>query len=399
MVSGDEVHTAHVFNEIEKFLDARIALFASRNSSSHVASVTHHIRVGIVDTNDVILAREQGFLAGGGDFPRLHQRCFVERHIVARDLNICLELFVEVARTVTVPEESHVTELLSLRARKSLQSVLCKPLPGSAFDERRGHEKVRRKLQVTIVLHQTNKFGLREAHAVESIETGFVFERLGNFHDAVGAKVGDDDGIVILNGTNRLAIRIDDHEWCNVLISDATFFKLNQRLLRARKLVRRLAQHVRPPTALNHAPVGFVAVHSHRHASSTRSNLCVTSLSDIRVQFSHELGHVFVARTISNVTTIRQDVQPKSLAPIRERPAHHAKDLIRSRVHTTIRQQSNNMQRVILKCRLDVRPTRIREHVLLPQRNVHERRALRDDLARPERVVPHLGVPHVIIRG
>ncbi len=64
--------------------------------------------VGEVDADHLVLAREQGLLAGLCDFARLHVRCLVEGNSVTGDLHIRLQGLLEVAAAVAVPEECHL---------------------------------------------------------------------------------------------------------------------------------------------------------------------------------------------------------------------------------------------------------------------------------------------------
>ena len=85
-----------------------------------------HIRIGVIDTHDIILTAAKSLLSSGSDFTRFHERRLVEGHIVTGYLNIGLEIFVEISRAVAIPEEGHMAKFLSLTACKGLESICCK---------------------------------------------------------------------------------------------------------------------------------------------------------------------------------------------------------------------------------------------------------------------------------
>ena len=73
--------------------------------------------------------------------------------------------------------------------------------------------------------------------------------------------------------------------------------------------------------------------------------------------------------------------------------------LVEPRVHAPVRDQADEVQRVLRQRALHVLPAIAGEYRAVFERNVDERRALLDDLPRAERVVANLGVAHVIVRG
>mmetsp|Transcript_561 Transcript_561/g.1781 ORF Transcript_561/g.1781 Transcript_561/m.1781 type:complete len:455 (-) Transcript_561:358-1722(-) len=361
VVRGEQEHAAELIHDVEKLLHARVALFARRNRRGEVARVPDHVRVREVHANDVVLFAPQRLLARGANLARFHQRRLVERNVIGRNLDVRLEVFLEVPGAVAVPEERDVPEFLRLRARERSQTVRGEHLPGRPLDEGRGYEVVRGEFKVAIVLHESGESNFRISNAVEAVKVR-VLERLGDFHDAVGAEVRDDDGVVVLHGPHGLAVRVGDDERFDVLVAVAAFLQFVQRFDRVRELVRRVPEDVRLPPALDHRPVRFVSIHRDLHASAAGRDLGVASL-ELREVFDED-AHVLVAAVVRDVATVGEDVQPELLASVRDRALAELQDLVVPRVHAAGGEERDDVERVVRESGLDVRPTGAGVHAL-----------------------------------
>ncbi len=120
--------------------------------------------------------------------------------------------------------------------------------------------------------------------AVELIEVLHI-EGHGDFNRAVAAEIEEDDGVMVDNLTDRLAVFGDDEGW-EVLVDDAELVTVGfDGFLRGGELFA-FAEDVGVPTFLDHAPVGLVTVHGDLHTSAARSDL------DVEVgiaELNHEL--------------------------------------------------------------------------------------------------------------
>mmetsp|Transcript_11540 Transcript_11540/g.32739 ORF Transcript_11540/g.32739 Transcript_11540/m.32739 type:complete len:388 (-) Transcript_11540:627-1790(-) len=268
---------AHLLAHLQKLADALVADLAGDLGGLKVPSVPHHVRVGKVDADHLVLARAHRLLGGLTDFTCLHEGGLVERHLVGGDLDIGLHALIKVAGAVAVPEESDVPKLLGFGAGKCGDPVLHQILPGRLADGRRRHEEVGRQLEVAVVLHEPGKLDLGEALTVEGIEV-LVLKGLADLNHAVCAEVEDDDGVAVLNGPHRGAAVIGDDKGGQPLIGDRIVSRAPQRgdgLHGVVEGVGGLAQDVSKPALLHNVPVSLIAVHGDTHAASARGNLGV----------------------------------------------------------------------------------------------------------------------------
>jgi hypothetical protein len=88
-----------------------------------------------------------------------------------------------------------------------------------------------------------------------------VLKRLAQLNDAVRAEVEDDDRVAVYNRPHRLAGGVDDDKRLEVLVADGLLAvaglcaQLVQAVDDVGALVRRLAEDVRLPAALDDVPV------------------------------------------------------------------------------------------------------------------------------------------------
>ena len=387
MISGHEVHASKLVDEVEELLHARVTLLARNDGRLEVTSVTDHIRIGVIDTHDIILATAKSLLTCGGDFTRFHERRLVEGNVVAGNLNVGFEILVEISRAVAIPEEGDVTKLLCLAACEGLEPIRREDFTGSALDKGRGNKVVGRELEVPVVLHEPSEFDLRKADAVETLEVG-ILKSLGDFDDAISTEVSNHNCIVILDGADGLAVIIYDDERFEVLIAVTALLQLLETLDGVGELVGGLAKDVSLPTPFDHGPVGLVTVHGNLHPSTARRNLGITTLKGSEVV--HKGRHVLAAGSVGNIAPVGENVQAKLLAAVSHSALHQALELIVPRVHTARAQQSDDVQSVRLESGFDVLPASVLEDGFLFEGNINEGCTLSDDLSGTERVVADL---------
>mmetsp|Transcript_24664 Transcript_24664/g.79634 ORF Transcript_24664/g.79634 Transcript_24664/m.79634 type:complete len:269 (+) Transcript_24664:1169-1975(+) len=265
-------------------------------------------------------------------------------------------------------------------------------------DGRRGHQEVRRQLQVSVVLHQPGKLEvLGDVDTVELVKLRSALEGLGDLNHAVRAEVEDDDRVIVLHLPDWRAGLIDYNKGVEVLVVGAGVgLELGDQLGSDGAGDVRLAQHVRLPPALHHLPLCLVTVHCNLHAAAAGR--------DARVAAGRrELGELGLERldegdagAVGHVPAVSQHVAPDPLRPVRRRALDHRRQLVGSRVHPAVRQQPNEVDGVGAEGGRDVLPARVGEDLARLDVDVHQLGALRVDLAGAKRVVPNLGVTHVV---
>mmetsp|Transcript_20858 Transcript_20858/g.43998 ORF Transcript_20858/g.43998 Transcript_20858/m.43998 type:complete len:446 (-) Transcript_20858:362-1699(-) len=347
VVGRDDEDTVELVDRVEKVLEAAVAELARSRRGRKVARVANHVGVGVVYAQHVVPAALQRGDGRVGDLARFHQRLLVEDALIRWDLNVRFELLVKVARAVAVPEKGDVAELLRLGARKRAHAVVRSVLARRLGDRGRRHQVSRRQLEVAVVLHQANEVNLWHALAIELVELLTTLKGLGDLKHAVRAKVEDDDGVIVLDRADWLAVAVDDDERPDVLVGHVTFLERLVRLHRARLLGRRVAEDVRAPSLLHDAPVGFVPVHRHDHAPAARRDLGVAALQ--LAQHLLQLRDKPFARVVRHVAAVCEHVAANLLRAVLRRLLHHLVQLVASRMHAAVGKEANEVDGILSK--------------------------------------------------
>ena len=126
----------------------------------------------------------------------------------------------------------------------------------------RGHE------QVAVVLEHPGEVHVRVVAPVEVAEVG-ILVRLADLDRPVASEVEEHDGVAIGHGADGIALVIDDHEAVEVLVAIVGLGVHRLDRLAGGGERSALTMGVAPVAALDHRPVGFVAIHGDRHAPTT----------------------------------------------------------------------------------------------------------------------------------
>ena len=276
-----------------------------------------------------------------------------------------------------------MAELLRLGAREGRDARGRQQLSRHARDGRRGHQVPSGQLEVAVVLHHPHEARLGPADAVERRKVG-VLKGLGDLDHAVGPKVGQHDGVAVLDGAHGNAGVVDDHEGVEPLVGDRGVSRAAQGLdgrLGVLERVRRLAQDVRLPPALDDLPVGLVPVHGHAHAPAARRDLGVDSCGQ-RLEHLLELLDEADRAAVGDVAAVGQDVHPDPLGAALRRAPDEQEELVGARVDAAVGEQADKVERVVGERLGDVLEAVVGKDRLVLEGDVDEPGALVDDLAR-----------------
>ena len=268
VVGSDDQRAVELFDHGNDPRQRKINRLYRNDGRVEVSGVAHHVAVGVVDAPVPHATALNGCERRIRDLRRLHPRALLERNQVAGDLDVLFVDLIEHPASVAVPEVRHMSELLGLAAGELADLVARQVLAHGPVDLGRLHEVVTRELEVAVVLHHADKLDVRYGPTVELAELG-LGKRKGELERAVATKVEEHDGRAIANRADRITLPVDDHEAQEVLVDHPGILvaKGLNRLGGARETPA-LTEHVMLPAALDHRPVGIVAVHRDEHAAA-----------------------------------------------------------------------------------------------------------------------------------
>jgi len=256
------------------------------------------------------------------------------------------------------------------------------------------------ELQVAVVLHHADELDVGDRPAIELAELR-LRERAGELERSVPAEIVEHDGRAIANGADGIALAINDHETQQVLVDHPGILVpegLN-RLGRTRKAPT-LAKHVILPAALDHRPVGAVAVHRDEHTAAARRNAVVApSLLVEIVQHLLEGFDVLERAGLGYIAPVEQNVHAHVLHAFFVASPQHCKQVLDVAVHVAIRKQPDEVHRftALLDAANELFPFFAFEDLAAVDRHLDTLGALIEDAPRSERVVPDLAVPHIVV--
>ena len=287
MVSCETENTASLFNCCLKAAKLKVHTFHRTYNSVEYTSVSNHITVRVVQTDVVIFSAFNSLNYLVSNFCTLHPWALLEWNNIRWNFNISFKILVEFTRAVTVEEVSNVTIFLSFRNCHKMNASLCKIFTHCAVNARWVYEELSRLVVITIVFHHTCIFNSRAAYAVKVREVVF-FESSSNFKRAVTAEVKEDYAVAVNNRAYRLSV-FCDYKLVHILVEEAGIFTAVSidSFSSACKLTT-ISKNVSVPSALYHAPVSTIAVHSDVHTSTARSNLII-NITELSKEFFKRL--------------------------------------------------------------------------------------------------------------
>ena len=354
-----------------------------------------HVAVGEVDAAHGVLAGAQQLDGGLGDLPGLHLGGGVEFDIVGRDLDVGLECFVDVAASVAVPEKGDMAELLGLADRKALESGGAEVLTERVVDRRWCDQVVGRHQQVAVVLEHAGEEEVGVAAPIEVVEVR-VLVRLTDLNRTVAAEVEEHDGVAVGHGADRVALTVDDDEPVKVLVAVVRLGVHRLDGLARRRKRAPFAVGVAPIAALDHRPVGFVAVHRDRHTTTAGSD---GDIGTGGVEFGDDrfgLLEIGQRRSRVDIASVVEEVEPDSLDALGHGLPHQGVEVRVVAVHVAVGVEAEQVQ-----CRRagpgdDRLPHIGVENGARLDGLIHELGALGEDPARTEGVVADFAVAHVV---
>ena len=202
MVGRDEGLAADLVDGGEKDAEAAVDRFAGLADRGEVAGVADHVRVGVVDDDESVLAgkdrglghlghvrsRHLGLLVVGGDFLRAlrHAALFAGEGFLA----------------VVVEEERHVRELLGLRGAILRDALLGDPLAEDVH-HLGGLIEDHVRAEALLVVGQRGVEDLEQLGTREALEFR-VDERAGDLARTVAAEVEEQHGVAVLDERRAL---------------------------------------------------------------------------------------------------------------------------------------------------------------------------------------------------
>ena len=154
-----------------------------------------------------------------------------------------------------------------------------------------------------------------------------------------------------------------------------------------------------PPAALDHGPIGIVTVHGDVLATATGSNAGIeTGVIEPGQEFL-EGQHVIQGTGFRHIAPVEQGMDAYRPDAFGLGPRDHGLEMVDVAVHVAIGKQTDEMHHAApcLGPGDNFLPRLPRPDTPGGNRIGHQRRALRVHLSGPQRVVPNLGITHVII--
>ena len=249
------------------------------------------------------------------------------------------------------------------------------------------------------VLHHPGVEDVGDAHAVELVKV-LLLERARDLDGAVPAEVEEDNGVAVLNRADRLAARLD-HEAVEILVGAGGVLPVvGLHGLAGGREMAPDAEHVRLPSALDDSPVRAVPVHRRHHAAAARRDPVVAAGHAVQLcQPALQGVDVGERASLSHVAAVEQRMQANAGDALLRAPIQQREQVLDVTVDIAVREQPDEVDRPAgLPAGDGLLPGGAREDRARGDRVVHQLRALGEDPAGAQRVVPDLGVAHVLVR-
>ena len=264
-----------------------------------------------------------------------------------------------------------------------------------------GDEVLSRDVEVAVVFHHAGVLDRRDADAVEPVEVLAGLEGCRQLEGAVAAEVEVDDGIAVFDRSDGLAV-FGDHELLEVLIDDAgDFFAVGlDRFVRAREGAA-FAEDVAVPAALDHRPVGVVAVHRDVHASAARGDFIVHAAGIEALEPSFEGIDIVEGGSFADVASVDQGVDARGLHAFFLGLLEHGLEVVDVRMDVAVRKKSDEMELAagFFDIGDELFPGVAGEHRAGFEGGGHELRPLSEHASAADRIVADFAVSHVFVRG
>jgi len=413
VISGDDANTLLSKDDGDDTSELVVDDLEGLLAAVDVASVADHIRVGVVDTDPLVLLGLEGSDELVGDLLGLHLGVRLSELVGERgDFLVELELVVDVTAAVAVPEEGNVTELVGLGKSVASDARGSDELGGHTLDVRRRHEEGARNVPLGIVLHETGVVDLGALNAIEGLELVALIEGLADLHGTITTEVPVDHTIAVDHLANGLAVLADDDEGRIELVEllgidlagalDGLAGALEvARILVVDVLRSNNTADVSIPTALDDAPVALVSVHGDVHTATTRGDESVNAALTDSLELLLEHVDVLEARVRSDITTVEKDVHTDLLDAGGDSTVDHLEDLLDVGVHITVGKKTEHVDCLVVACSRadDLVPVLGAEESTALKALLNELGALAVDLTAAKSVVTDLTVTHIRVRG
>ncbi len=396
MVGGHDRHAALFQNGRNQTTQLQVQGLHGGDGRFEVARVPHHVSVGVVHAQVLVLAGFQGGQQGIGDLGGFHPGPLLEGHHVGRHFHVGLQTVGELAGAIAVPEVGHVAVLLGFGNGELAHAGTCQEFTQGAVDGRRLHQKARGDLQIAVVLHHAGEGDLGQCAAREP---GELFFRQGprDLDGAIAAEVEEHHRVAVDDLSDGGSVLGDDKSR-QILVDDLGLGAegLDGFLGRAERAA--FAQDMDLPTAVHHAPIGLVAIHGDVHASAAGSDGHIEGGSAQPGQERFEGLHVFQRGGFTHVAAIQQDVYAHLGGTICLGALDHRFEVVDVAVHIAIGEQAQKVEGSTLLGGVQ----NILPRLALPDgtgRNGigDQLGALREHAPSTQSVVTHLGIAHVVV--
>ena len=201
-------------------------------------------------------------------------------------------------------------------------------------------------MEVPIVLHHAGVLDLGVALAVELIQC-LRLEGLGDLQGAVAAEIEEDDTIAVLYGPHRLAAFGDDKGRQVLVDGTGLAPQCLNRLLGAGKEPA-LSEDMGLPAALDHVPVGVVAVHRDDHSPAAAGDPGVKIPIVEGGEERLEGKEVLKGAELADITAIEQRVNPHPLHPLSLGLGDHRLEVVDVGVDVAVAEQADEVHRRVV---------------------------------------------------
>ena len=266
--------------------------------------MSNHITIWIVCTQEIIVSGFYCSTQNICDFCRFHPWTLFKRNYIGFDFNIIFQLFIQLFRTVTIPEVRHMSEFLCFTDCIFTDTVLAQLFRQCILDFWRICQEIMRDVQISIILQHSGKHHLRHSDTVELVKAFISVKRQRDFLCAVTTEVEQYNAISILNRTDWRSI-LRDNESRQILIYYTGFCTIGFNCFLSRRKFSSFSKNVHMPSLFNHCPVRFVTVHGNGHTAATT---CNAGMEAVIVQLRHVSFYIIYigqCACFRNITSIQ----------------------------------------------------------------------------------------------
>ena len=273
-------------------------------------------------------------------------------------------------------------------------------LAQGVLDFRRGDQIAGGNVQVAVVLQHARVTDLRMPDAVEHVKV-CLLEGAGDLKGAVPAEIEQQHAVAVFDGTGRTAVPINDKRG-EILVDDARmFFPENADGIRGGGERLAFAQHMGVPAALDHAPVGFVAVHGDLHAPAAARDRAVKGIVVEFFEPGFQQVDIFECGSLADVPSVQQDVDAGTRDSLGFDLSQQDQQVIDMGMDVAVGQQPEEMEGPIRGFHAvhEFVPGVALKDAAGRDRFVDQLGTLAIDLTGAQRVVSDFGVAHVFVGG